>query len=85
MCLALALDDVSSNLALVFEMAHGFVIGAEWINIRPEKKAVAGRAFKLCDPPPFVCHVQLPHSPPYPEVYYAADLRSEKALSFSAP
>ena len=75
---AFAPDDISGSFTLVFEVAQGFVVAAEWIDVCPEKEAVAGCAFKLCDPPHsfpdclkapnkapfsrFVRHVQLPYA-----------------------
>jgi len=74
---ALTPNDISGFLALVFEIPQGFVVAAEWIDVCPQKEAVAGGAFKLSDPPHgfpdclktpdkaplsrFVRHVQLPH------------------------
>jgi hypothetical protein len=79
---AFTLDDIKGFLALVFQMAQSFLVGAERIDVCSEEKAVAGRAFMLCDLPHgfpnrvaasdfdplalFVRHVQLPHYPPLP-------------------
>jgi hypothetical protein len=44
---AFALDDISGSLALVFEIAQGFVIAAKEVNVGSQEEAVAGRALKL--------------------------------------